>query len=269
MRAFVNGGDVAAQFARPSAGAAFEESAPGPGESWCGAHGLRPRCFLPLLPRPSSTPARDWTADAGGAAEGVEASERAEAADGGVRPAGASRLLPAGVLHRFQFERVSLLASSPVLLRELEQWAWMQGRWVIADVADKTKSSDFLHILTKADELSARLNTFAAELRQRPGLPVSQTLRQEMTQLLLRFTTVLARFMAGLVDICLGMPGLRDLHPELAIIGRIYANDSTSLPGFLKSIEDQIATQRLTELSPRRKDCARGLLLQGVFCVLR
>jgi hypothetical protein len=91
--------------------------------------------------------------------------------------------------YTFQFERVSLLASSPILLREIEQWAWMHGRWVIAAVSYMTKSSDFLHILTKADELAARLNTFADDLRRRPGLPVSQTLRQETTQLLLRCTT--------------------------------------------------------------------------------
>ncbi len=77
---------------------------------------------------------------------------------------------PQVFFYTFQFERVSLLASSPILLRELEQWAWMHGRWGIADVADMTKSSDFLHNLTKADELAAWHNVFAAELRQRPGL---------------------------------------------------------------------------------------------------
>jgi len=42
----------------------------------------------------------------------------------------------------------------------------------------------------------ACLHTFAADLPQRPGLPVSQTLRQEVTQLLLRFTAVRTRFVA-------------------------------------------------------------------------
>jgi hypothetical protein len=68
----------------------------------------------------------------------------------------------------------------------------MDGRWVIVDVSDMTKSSDFLHILAKAGELEARLNTFAEELRRWPGLLVSQTLSQEVTELLLRFTTVRA-----------------------------------------------------------------------------
>ncbi len=145
----------------------------------------------------------------------MEASERSEAADGSGRQAGASRLLPAGVLPH---ERVSLLASLPIL-RELEQWAWMHGRWMITAVSDTTKSSDFLHILTKACST-------AQHVRRR--LPVSQTLRQESTQLLLRFTTVRARFVADLVHAGLGMPGLRDLHQELAIIGSIYAHDSAS-----------------------------------------
>ena len=36
----------------------------------------------------------------------------------------------------------------------------MHGRWVIADISDMTKSSDFLYILSKTDELSAELNRF-------------------------------------------------------------------------------------------------------------
>ena len=107
--------------------------------------------------------------------------------------------------YTLQFERVSLLFSSPVSLWGLEQGAWMHARWVIADVSDMTKSSDLLHMLSKADELAAWLDTFAADLPQRPGLPVSQTLRQEVTQLLLRFTTVRTRFVADIVDAGLGM----------------------------------------------------------------
>jgi hypothetical protein len=93
----------------------------------------------------------------------------------------------------FQFARTCMLASSPIRVRELEQWAWMAGLWVIADASEMSKSSDFLHILSKADELSARLTTFAKDLRRRPGLLVSQTLRQEVYPLLLRFLTVRAR----------------------------------------------------------------------------
>ena len=137
----------------------------------------------------------------------------------------------------------------------------MDGRWVIADASDMSKSSDYLHILSKADELSARLTTFAEDLRRRPGLPVSQTLRQDVYQLLLRFTTVRARFVADVVEAGLGIPGLRDLHPEFAIIGRIYASECAFLPGFLKSVEDQLDTEGITH----RQDCARGLLLEGVL----
>ncbi len=86
----------------------------------------------------------------------------------------------------------------------------MDGRWLIADASDISKSSDFLHILSKADELSARLTTFAEDLRRRPGLPVSQTLRQEVYQLLLRFKTVCARFVADVVEEGLGIPSVCD-----------------------------------------------------------
>jgi hypothetical protein len=127
----------------------------------------------------------------------MEASERTEVTDGSGWQTGASGLLLSGVLLRifftFQFARASMLASSPIRVRELEQWAWMADLWVLADASDISKSSDLLHILSKADELSARLTTFAEDLRRRPGLLVSQTLRQEVYQLLLRFTTVRVR----------------------------------------------------------------------------
>ena len=80
--------------------------------------------------------------------------------------------------------------------------------------------SDFLHILNQADDLSALLYTFADELRRQPGLPVSQTLHQEVTQLLLRFTTVRARLVAAVVTSGLGTPGLWDLHPEMGLNSR-------------------------------------------------
>eukprot|EP00291_Cryptomonas_curvata_P030304 CAMPEP_0172206628 /NCGR_PEP_ID=MMETSP1050-20130122/33332_1 /TAXON_ID=233186 /ORGANISM="Cryptomonas curvata, Strain CCAP979/52" /LENGTH=259 /DNA_ID=CAMNT_0012885749 /DNA_START=305 /DNA_END=1081 /DNA_ORIENTATION=- len=125
-----------------------------------------------------------------------------------------------------------------------------------------TKSSDFLHILSKADELAALLNTFADDLRRRPGLSVSQTLRQEVTQLLLRFTTIRARFVADIVDSGLGMPELRGLHQEFAIIGRIYAHYSASLPGFLKNVDDQIATQSAvhTDKTAQEDYCSKAFL---------
>jgi hypothetical protein len=127
----------------------------------------------------------------------------------------------------------------------------MDGRWLIADASDISKSSDFLHILSKADELSARLTTFAEDLRRRPGLPVSQTLRQEVYQLLLRFTTVRARVRP---------------HPEFAIIGRIYASECAPLPGFLKSVEDQLATQSIfhTDKTAQEDNCSKAFL-----CVAR
>jgi hypothetical protein len=94
--------------------------------------------------------------------------------------AGERVLCPQVFFFTFQFDRPSMSASSPIRARELEQWAWMDVCWVIADASDMLKSSDFLHILSKADELLSLLTTFAEDLRRRPGLPVSQTLRQEV-----------------------------------------------------------------------------------------
>jgi hypothetical protein len=89
--------------------------------------------------------------------------------------------LPSGVLlYVSVWPNVDVGKLAHPCVRDIELWAWMDGRWVIADASDMSKSSDFLHILSKADELSARLTTFAEDLRRRPGLPVSQTLRQEV-----------------------------------------------------------------------------------------
>ena len=37
----------------------------------------------------------------------------------------------------------------------------MHARWVIADVNDMTKQSDFLHVLSQVDSLSGKLNKLA------------------------------------------------------------------------------------------------------------
>ena len=237
-RSFVNSGGVAAQLASPTVGAVFEEPAPGEAlevsdEAVSALFGRARAELLRVIGLPMQVERQKEWKLRNAQKQQMEAAGKRVPAD----------FCPQVFFYTFQCERTSLLASSPVLLRELEQWAWMHGRWVIADVSDMTKSSDFLHILNKADELSATLYTFADELWRRPGLPVSQTLRQEVTQLLLRFTTVRARFVAAVVASGLGTPALRDLHPEFTILGRIYAHDSAALPGFLKSIEDQIATQ--------------------------
>jgi hypothetical protein len=248
MRTFVNSSCVAAQFVRPSAGTAFEEPAPGEAltvsdDAVSALVGLDRAALLRVIGLQVQVERQKewklWSAQK----QQMEASVRS-----GKRVP--SDFCQQVFFYTFQFERVSLLASSPVLLLELEQWAWMLGRWVIADVADMTKSSDFLHILTKADELAARLSTFSAELRRWPVLPVSQTRCQEMTHLLLRFTTVqrgswlassIPASAAGSACWARGnYTGIRDHLPHLRAFKRSL---SASLPGFLKGVEDQIATQ--------------------------
>ena len=85
-----------------------------------------------------------------------------------------------------------------------------------------------------------------------------------MTQLLLRYTTVRTHNVADLVATGLEMRELRDLHPEFEILGRIYAHDSdlADLPGFLKRIDNQIATQSAVHSDPTKREvyCSKAYL---------
>ena len=62
---------------------------------------------------------------------------------------------PVWFFYTFQFDRNSLLATAPLKIHDLEQWLWMHARWVIADVNDMTKQSDFLHVLSQVDSLAS------------------------------------------------------------------------------------------------------------------
>jgi hypothetical protein len=161
-----------------------------------------------------------------------------------------------------QFDRTSLLAIVPILMGHLEQWTWMHGRWAVAAMDDMSKSSVFLQIMASAEELLTRLSKFGDRLRQHSGLSVPLTLRQDVTQLLLRYTTVRTHYVADLVATGLEMRELRDLHPEFEIHGSIYAHNLTDLPGFLKRLEDQIATQSAVHSDPTRREdyCSKAYL---------
>jgi hypothetical protein len=160
----------------------------------------------------------------------------------------------------FQFDSVSILAILPMLVGHLEQWAWMHGRWAVAAPDDMSKSSDFLQIMASADELGVRLSKFSDKLLLHQGLSVPLTIQQDVTQLLLRFTTVRTHYVADLVKTGLRMSELRDLHPEFVCC--IYAHDLADLPGFLKRVDDQIATQRAvhSDLTWREDYCSRAYL---------
>ncbi len=68
--------------------------------------------------------------------------------------------------------------------------------------------------------------------------------------------------MADLVETGLGMSELRDLHPEFEMICCIYAHELADLHGFLKCVDDQIATQSTVHSdSTWREDyCSRSYL---------
>ncbi len=80
--------------------------------------------------------------------------------------------------------------------------------------------------------------------------------------MLLRFTTVCTHYVADLVETCLGMSELRDLHPEFEIICCIYTHDLVDMPGFLKRVGDQFNTQSAVHSdSTWREDyCSRAYL---------
>ena len=90
----------------------------------------------------------------------------------------------------------------------------MHGRWVVVDLTDMCKSSDFLHVLDMADKLTVWLNKFSNDLAMQPGWAVPSSLRQEATQLLICFTTIRSQFVDTLVTKTLRVPGLQTLHKE-------------------------------------------------------
>jgi hypothetical protein len=108
--------------------------------------------------------------------------------------------------------------------------------------------------MASAEELLARFNKFGDKLLQHSGLSIPLTLRQDATQLLLRYTTVHTHYVANLVATGLEMSELRDLHPEFEILGRKFVYDLADLPGFLKRADDQIATQSVIYSDPTRSD---------------
>jgi len=147
--------------------------------------------------------------------------------------------------YTFQFDRNSVLDRFPVMIFELEQWAWMYGRWAISDPEDMSNAPDFLHVLGLVKDIGNRLDAFAGRLQQHYGLPVSESLRQEMVKLFLRFANVRSKFVSDTVAHALRTSGLRLLHDEMRTLDRIYMHDRDTLAGFLKSVFDCIATQAL------------------------
>ena len=127
---------------------------------------------------------------------------------------------PTWFFYTFQFDRNSLLATSPLKIHDLEQWLWMHGRWVIAEVKDMTKKSDFLQVLTQVDVLTTRLNKLASDLAVNPGLTVPQSLRDSFIQVLLRYTTVRADFVTSIIADGLDERRLRPYHASMSTLAR-------------------------------------------------
>ena len=150
---------------------------------------------------------------------------------------------PAWFFYTFQFDRRTLLATAPIKIHDLEQWLWMHSRWAIADVNDMTKQSDFLHVMAQVDLLSVRLTRLNNDLVINPSLTATQSLRDEFSKILFRFTTIRSEFVVKTVADALSEPGLAVHHEGLRILSRVYGHDAATLPTFLRLVYEQINTQ--------------------------
>jgi hypothetical protein len=115
-------------------------------------------------------------------------------------------------------------------------------------------SSDFLHILSRADEIMARLGEFAGRLNQQHGLAVSDALRQMVYRLFIRFANVRALFVSETVSHALRLPELTALHGEMRMLDRIYSHDRDTISDFLKNAFDCLATQALMHADSASQD---------------
>ena len=161
----------------------------------------------------------------------------------------------------FQFNRNLLLTASPLKVHDVEQWAWMFARWAIAEASDMSKDSEFLQVVSKADSLSAQIQDFLRGMGS-GGSTIPHALRSDIVQVMLRFSTVRAKWVAGVVERCVAEQGLRDLHSQMRTLGRVYAHDNSTLEAFIDSLWKQLLTQsaRFVSLQAREAYCARAFL---------
>ena len=176
------------------------------------------------------------------------------------------RTVPSGFLaamwfFSFQFNRNLLLTASPLKVHDVEQWAWMFARWAIAEASDMSKDSEFLQVVSKADSLSAQIQDFLRGMGS-GGSTIPHALRSDIVQVMLRFSTVRAKWVAGVVERGVAEQGLRDLHSQMRTLGRVYAHDNSTLEAFIDSLWKQLLTQSamFVSLQAREAYCARAFL---------
>jgi hypothetical protein len=150
------------------------------------------------------------------------------------------------LFYTFQFSRDAMLARSPLLIRELEYWAWLYGRWAIKEPTDMCNGPEFREVLSSAAAVGARLNELAATAALRPNTPVPNMLRNEVWHVMLRFSTVRMKYIQQLYDDGTANMGLRSLHADYRVIHRTYELDCASLGSFLKNLDSLITTQSVS-----------------------
>jgi hypothetical protein len=146
----------------------------------------------------------------------------------------------------FQFDRDGLLSRSPVLIRELEYWAYLYGKWAVKEASDMSNAVEFRDVASAAALLAPSLNALTDRVRQQSNTPVPSTLRSEVFHVLQRFSTVRLQYIKGLCDRACDNQAMQRLHDEFKKIHRAYAHDNRTLERFMNTVDKLIATQSVS-----------------------
>ena len=124
-----------------------------------------------------------------------------------------------------------------------------------------SKDSEFLQVVSKADSLSAQIQDFLRGMGS-GGSTIPHALRSDIVQVMLRFSSVRARWVAGVVERGVAEQRLRDLHSQMRTLGRVHAHDNSTLEAFIDSLWKQLLTQSamFVSLQAREAYCARAFL---------
>ena len=108
---------------------------------------------------------------------------------------------------------------------------------------DVCNGSDFQHMLLDADKIEEQLLAALAVSLLHPATPLRNTLQADANGLITRFCAFRQREVARLVSLAHGLPSVVHVLAEMVVIGRAYAYESATIPGFLVQLERTLTTQ--------------------------
>ena len=166
------------------------------------------------------------------------------------------------LFYAFQHDRDGILNRSPILIRDLEEWAYLCGKWAIKDPQDACNTGDFREVLTSAEHIATRLHTLAASLTNHPYASVPGMLRTDLYHVLVRHSTVRLQYVRSLCDQACSTPGLHPYHQDYRLILSAYTRNHDTLDKFLSLVEKQIGTQSVSRgpLEVQEGYCSRVFL---------